>query len=151
MTKFVFRLARVLEFRRLRAQVLRAALERLHAERHALAGREQALVEMRTSEELMVRRPGASLSLVEFDGLERMQSYVRSAQSGLARERAELEGRITAQQAAVVEADRQVGLLEKLESRQQAEWQVLFDRELEELAADSYRSRMHRAAGSGAD
>ena len=42
------------------------------------------------------------------------------------------------------EADRQVGLLEKLESRQKSAWQVLFDKELEELAADSYMSRYHR-------
>lgn len=149
MTKFTFRLARVLEFRRLRAQVLRATLERLHAERIALESREQALLDLRTAEELAIRRPGTSLSVIELSGLGRMQAYVEYAKAGFARERTELERRIHSQQAAVVEADRQVSLLEKLEGRQKAEWQIQFDRELEELAADSYRSRMHRAAGSG--
>jgi hypothetical protein len=144
MTKFRFSLRRVLDYRRLRAHVARAALERLHAEGLELARREQALRALRAEEETAVRMPGTSLSVKELDALDRMQSYFMSAQSEFQRERMSLSQRIAEQQSVVVEADRQVSLLEKLESRRQTEWEGAFNRELEELAADSHRSRQHR-------
>ena len=145
MTKFEFSLRRVLEFRRLHAHVARAALEASQAEREELRGRQRALAELRAAEEAAVREPGTSLSVLRLESHDRMQSYVLVTRERFAREQAQLENRIRAQRAVVVEADRQVGLLEKLEGRQQAHWQGLMDRELEELAADAYRSRAHRA------
>ena len=145
MTKFQFTLRRVLDFRRLRADVARATLDKLHVERQQLLARARSLVAMQTSEETAIRQPGTNLTTTRLDGLDQLQSYVRVAQHRLAQAHAQLEQRIVQQQAQVVEADRQVGLLEKLESRKQKDWQALFEKELEELAADSFTARMHRS------
>ena len=147
---FRFSLRRVLDFRRLRAQVARATLERLQAERQAAETRERELMDFRRAEELAVREPGAHLAIARLDALDRMQDYVAAARRRFAQEAAELDRRTALQRTLVVEADREVGLLEKLEERQLAEWQRSMDRELEDLAADSYRSRQHRLARADA-
>ncbi len=144
MTKFQFTLRRVLEFRRLRADLARAALDRLHVERRQLFAQERSLHVLREDEETAVRVPGQSLTITRLDALDYLQHYVTSAGRRLREAHTQLNLRIGQQQAAVQEADRQVGLLEKLEGRQQADWQVRFSRELEELAADSYMSRLSR-------
>lgn len=146
MTKFQFSLRRVLDFRRLRADVARSALDRLHAERQQLIARERDLLASRNQEEQEVRVPGASLTDTRLDALDQMQAYMAIARPRLAHEHAQLAARIRQQEAAVMEADREVSLLERLEARQRAAWQVLFDKELDELAADSYMSRFHRQA-----
>jgi len=46
--------------------------------------------------------------------------------------------------AVLVEAQRKVRLLEKLHDQKRAQWQADFDREIEELAADSTSSRYAR-------
>ncbi len=99
---------------------------------------------MRAVEEQTVRLPGATLTTTSLAALDQLQSYVKVAQQRLAQGHARLEQRIARQQAQVVEADRQVGLVEKLESRKLAEWQGSLNKELDELAADSYMARMHR-------
>ena len=149
MIRFQFSLRRVLDFRRLRADLARAALDRLHLERQQLLAREQALLESREQEEQAVREPGVSLTVTRLDALDQLQHYVTGARKRFAQQHTELAARIHEQEAAVMQADREVGLLEKLESRQRAGWQLKFDKELEELAADSYMSRFHRQARSG--
>jgi hypothetical protein len=144
LTKFQFNLHRVLEFRRLRAGVARAALDQLQIERQQLFAQARSLAAMRAVEEQTVRLPGATLTTTSLAALDQLQSYVKVAQQRLAQGHARLEQRIARQQAQVVEADRQVGLVEKLESRKLAEWQGSLNKELDELAADSYMARMHR-------
>ena len=148
MTRFQFSLRRVLDFRRLRADVARNALDRLHAERQQLIARERSLYQSRQDEEEAVREPGVSLTNTRLDALDQMQAYVAIARPRFAHEHTQLDERIRQQKAAVMEAEREVGLLEKLEARQRADWQVRFDKELEELAADSYMSRLHRHSHS---
>ncbi len=149
MTKFQFTLGRVLDFRRLRADLAKAALDRLHAERQDLFNQEQALVRMRAAEEGAIRAPGTSLTVTNLDALDHLQSYVALARKRFARQHLELAARIAKQQTEVIDADRQVGLLEKLEARQRAEWKTNFNKELDELAADSYLSRYHRQSKLG--
>jgi len=144
MTKFSFSLRRVLDFRRLRADVARNALDRLHAERQQLLAREHSVYQSRQDEEEAVREPGLSLTNTRLDALDQMQAYVAIARQRCAHEYTQLDERIRQQKAAVMEAEREVGLLEKLEARQRADWQVCFDKKLEELAADSYMSRLYR-------
>ena len=134
----------MLEFRRLRVDVARAALDRLHVERQQLLAREHTLYALRAGEEHAVRQPGTQLTVTRLDALDHLQHYVSAARQRIAREHSQLDQRIAQHQSAVMEAERQVGLLEKLEARQQADWQVLFNKELDELAADSYISRFHR-------
>lgn len=144
MTKFQFSLRRVLDFRHLRVDVERAALDRLRLEQQQLLDQERALLEDRNREEWEVRAPGAALTMARLESLDQMQAYVTVARRRFAEEHAELAARIRQQEDVVLEAEREVGLLEKLEARQRAEWQGRFDKELEGLAADSYLSRYHR-------
>ena len=134
----------MLDFRRLKVDVARAALDRLHAERQQLLARERTLYTLRADEETAVRLPGTQLTVTRLDALDHLQHYVTAARQRFAVEHSQLEQRIAQQQTAVMEAEREVGLLEKLEARQLADWQVLFDKELDELAADSYMSRLQR-------
>ncbi len=134
----------MLDFRRLRVDVARAGLDRLHGERQQLLAQEQALHVLRTEEETAVRQPGTSLTVTRLDALDHLQHYVTAARQRFSQQHTQLNQRIAQQQTAVMDAERQVGLLEKLETRQRADWQVLFNRELDELAADSYLSRYHR-------
>ena len=134
----------MLDYRRLKVDVARAALDRLHAERQQLLARERTLYTLRDDEETAVRLPGTQLTVTRLDALDHLQHYVTAARQRFAVEHSQLEQRIAQQQTAVMEAEREVGLLEKLEARQLADWQVLFNKELDELAADSYMSRFHR-------
>ena len=134
----------MLDFRRLKVDVARATLDRLHAERQQLVARERALYALRADEETAVRQPGTNLTVMRLDALDHLQHYVTAARQRFAVEHSQLDQRIVQQQTAVMVAEREVGLLEKLEARQQADWHVLFNKELDELAADSYMSRLHR-------
>ncbi|MBY0504929.1 MAG: hypothetical protein K2X03_13540 [Bryobacteraceae bacterium] len=149
MTKFAFRLHRVLDFRRLRATLARNALDQIEADRQRLFAHERAIHASRQQEELAIREPGVSLGATRLDALDQMQAYTAIARQRFAQEHIELDRRMQAQRRAVLEAERQVGLLEKLEARQRAGWQVRFDQELDELAADSYLSRFHRESTQG--
>ena len=134
----------MLDYRRLKVDVARTALDRLHAERQQLLARERTLYTLRDDEETAVRLPGTQLTVTRLDALDHLQHYVTAARQRFAVEHSQLEQRMAQQQTAVMEAEREVGLLEKLEARQLADWQVLFNKELDELAADSYMSRLHR-------
>ncbi len=134
----------MLDFRRLKVDVARAALDRFYAERQQLLDRERTLYALRTDEETAVRLPGTQLTVARLDALDHLQHYVIAAGQRFALEHSQLEQRIAQQRTSVMEAEREVGLLLKLEARQQADWQVLFNKELDELAADSYMSRLHR-------
>jgi hypothetical protein len=62
----------------------------------------------------------------------------------LALQRIECERQLAAQRQKVLEAQRQCRLLEKLEQRRHAEWLREADRELENLAAESFLSLWNR-------
>jgi hypothetical protein len=64
----------------------------------------------------------------------------------LARRRAECEKQLAAQRQKVLEAQRQCRLLEKLEQRRHAEWRRAADKEVEDLAAESFLARWSRKA-----
>jgi hypothetical protein len=64
----------------------------------------------------------------------------------LARRRAEGEKQLAAQRQKVLEAQRQCRLLEKLEQRRHAEWRRAADKEVEDLAAESFLARWSRRA-----
>jgi hypothetical protein len=60
----------------------------------------------------------------------------------------ECQKELAARQAAVLEARRRYRLLERLKDRRWAEWQSAADRELDELAADSYLAQWARRQAS---
>lgn len=58
---------------------------------------------------------------------------------------AQLQAQIASQRAKLAEARRRSELLERLRERRLAEWNAAFALELDELAADAHRARLHAA------
>lgn len=138
MKRFEFTLERVLEFRRLQASTERARLDEILAQRAPLVVAQERLSE----EGRAVLRYGAKLP-VEFSARDNYSQFVRRQQERLEAQMVEIDKRAAAQRTKVMEAERRCDLLEKLKQRRQTEWTVAADRELEELAADSFRARLH--------
>jgi len=66
----------------------------------------------------------------------------------LAGRRAVCERQLSEQRQKTLEAQRQCRLLEKLETRRRAEWQRQADREIEDLAAESYLALWNRRSSA---
>lgn len=137
MKRFQFRLDRVLEIRRIQARMEEEALHRLHAARAALEER--------------LRHAGQEISASFHAPLEQ-QRHAADYRRFLADQARRIEGdlvqlqaRIAAQQAKLAEAERRCRLLTRLRERHLAEWNAAFARELDELAADAHRARLHAA------
>ncbi|SPE29220.1 conserved hypothetical protein [Candidatus Sulfopaludibacter sp. SbA3] len=64
--------------------------------------------------------------------------HVKMQERAIAARRAERQKLLEAQQAAMLEARRRCRLLERLKERRRAEWQAASDREVEEVAAESF-------------
>ena len=69
---------------------------------------------------------------------------VRMEEKNLAARRGEYERKLAVRQAAMLEARRRCRLLERLRERRLSEWQAAADRELEELAAETFLSQWNR-------
>ena len=69
---------------------------------------------------------------------------VKVRERDLAAKRVECQKELAARQAALLEARRRCRLLERLKERRWAEWQLARDRDLEELASDSYLAQWTR-------
>ena len=110
-----------------------AHLDRTRTELEAIGQRTE--VEVRTFHPLA----GGDLRAL---GSFRLQ--VKTQQQNLALQRAECQKEVAVRQAAMLEARRRWRLLERLKERRQAEWQSANDKELEELAADSYLAQWNR-------
>ena len=145
MTTFHFRLQRVLEFRQTQFQLAESECQHAAARLRSVQAQQAALAARRWE----TRKAFANLPVVAGGDIAPLpiwyQWTVRAGDRLVAQERAasaELQKRRTA----LVEAQRRVRLLEKLRDTRLAEWQAAFDRELEELAADSANSRFLRDA-----
>jgi flagellar biosynthesis chaperone FliJ len=143
MTTFRFRLQRVLDFRRTQFQVAESECQRAAAKLHAIQAQQAALASRRSQ----TRTAFAQLPEVWADKTtDHLVRLERAAAQELQKRRD-----------ALVEAQRKVRLLEKLHDHRKAQWQSDFDRETEELAADSFRparpsprSLSHPSTGSAA-
>ncbi len=143
MTAFRFPLAKVLEWRRAQLQAARGRFQRqaamvagLDAERAALeAAADRAQMEVRRAEFLR----GSDLEAL--DGFGR-HVRTRTAKIAAAREKAQSE--LEAGEKEMLEAQRRVRLLERLEQRRREDWRAAVDRELEEIAAESHLARLAR-------
>jgi flagellar export protein FliJ len=143
MTTFQFRLQRVLDWRLTQLGLAEARVEQQLA---ALAGIDKACAELATTgqrTEIEVRQfqplDGADLSAL---GSFRLANKVRGGE--LAAKRVELQKELAARQTVLLEARRRCRLLERLKERRLTEWQSAADRELDELAADSYLAQWAR-------
>jgi flagellar biosynthesis chaperone FliJ len=69
---------------------------------------------------------------------------VQSKEKDLAQRRVEGEKKLEECRNAMLEARRRCRLLEKLKERRKADWTVALNRELEELASESYLAQWNR-------
>jgi hypothetical protein len=141
--RFRFPLERVERIRQLQAEVERARLEQLVQEQARLDATERHLLSQRDA---MVQSTAHAVALTgsDLNWLDDFQFYVRREQMRLGQMRVALRPRIAAQFQKRFEAERQVKLLGRLRSKQQAAWTAAEVKELQELAEDSHQSRLAR-------
>lgn len=143
MTTFQFPLEKALGWRRTQLQLAEARVEQQVA---ALAAIDRAEADLRSTAhqaELEVRRlpeiVGNDLSAL---GSFRLSVHVRGRQ--FAAKRVECQKELSTRQTAVLEARRRCRLLERLKDRRWEEWHAASEKELDELAADSYLAQWAR-------
>jgi hypothetical protein len=147
MKAFHFPLERVLSLRRTQLELEDARFRQSAA---ALAAIDRARAELgaaAVAADLEVRS-AASIAGADLAALDEFHRHVRSQEQMLAGRRAERARELAAQQAAMLEARRRYRLLERLRERRLAEWKTENDRELEQVAAESYLARWGRVQSS---
>jgi flagellar export protein FliJ len=137
MTTFRFPLKRVLDWRRTQLELEEARYKRQAA---VLAELDRARAEIEAEgirAEVQVREwnPIAGRDL---EALSTFRVRVKSREAQLAAQRADCAKKLAEQRQAMLEARRRCKLLERLEERKLAEWRATRNRELDELAAESY-------------
>jgi hypothetical protein len=140
MKAFRFPLDKVLAWRRTQLDLEDARFRQCVA---ALVAFDRARAELEASAvaaDLEVRR-SASIAGADLAALDEFHRHVRSEEQILAGRRAERVRELAAQEAAMLEARRRCRLMERLRERRLAEWKVENDRELEQVAAESYLAR----------
>lgn len=139
MTSFQFNLRKVLQWREIELELAEARFKQQAA---AVAELDRARAELEASgirAEVVVRQwsPVAGRDVAALGGY---RLLVKMQEGEIAVRRAEGQKTLAAQEAAMLEARRRCRLLERLKERRRAEWQAASDRELEELAAESFLS-----------
>ena len=143
MKRFEFRLKRVLELRRQQSELEKGKLQSLKSTSERLDQYRAATTKRIEDARTFVEQSEATMS-EDLSALSTFESHMRRAITTIGRQREQLDRQITEQRDRVVEAERKVKLLEKLEARQLSGWTICRDKELEELAADSYLARLTR-------
>ena len=139
MKRFQFRLERVLEIRRMQARLEEEALQKLQAAKTALLDRLANLErENAVSFTLPLEQQRDAAAYRRFLAIQARRVHGDLSQ---------LEAQIAAQQAKLAEAERRCELLDRLRDRRLAEWNAAFSLELDELAADAHRARLHALRG----
>ncbi len=145
MKRFRFRLESVLRWRQTLASIEEDKLRKLYG---GLRDLERSRSEM---ENLRRRLPAELAARSGLTGAEltALDSYLRrlaAVEQDLRERKARIEQEIQVQRQAVVEAHRQVRLLERLRARRLAEWEAELVRETERVAADNYLARWRRGS-----
>ena len=143
MTTFQFPLQKALDWRRTQLTLAEARVQQQLA---ALAAIDRARAELdamgqRTEVEV---RQFAPLEGGHLGALGTFRLAIRARRRDLAGKRAECQKELAVRQSGVVEARRRCRLLERLKERRWAEWHKAAERELDELAADSYLAQWAR-------
>jgi flagellar export protein FliJ len=144
MKAFEFRLERILEFRKEQAELERGRLQQILLQIQLLETEAEALA-VRSSEERDRVIAGEGLTGHDLASLSNYKRHVQRRSTELSRAQQVLAAQSQRQRVNVMESERKVRLLEKLKDRRLTSWKSACDRELEELAADSYLARL--AAG----
>lgn len=141
MKRFEFRLHRVLDLRRQHADAERAQLENLATAAERLAAEMRSLD--RELEEVRSHvRHAPSAAGEDYLALSHFERHIDRRTASVENRRKEVLQQIEKQRAVVLEADRKVKLLQKLEARHRSEWVAAHDKELDALAAESHLARL---------
>lgn len=139
MKRFQFRLERVLEIRRMQARLEQEALHKLQTAKTGLMDR------LATGER--ERATSFTVPIEQQRDAAAYRRFLAGQAKRLQGDLAQLNAQIAAQQAKLAEAERRCELLDRLRGRRLAEWNAAFSLELDELAADAHRARLHAARG----
>ncbi len=140
MNAFHFPLEKVLDWRRGELELAELKFQQLAA---AVTAADKALAELETAgirAEILVR-DWSQVCGRDLAALGSFRLHVRKKNAELAARRAECAERLEAGRSAMLEARRRARLLERLKERRFETWRLARDKELEELAAESYLSR----------
>ncbi len=147
MKSFEFPLEKVLELRRQQLKTEEAQFRR-HLRELADIDRRRAEFEAAGAAAEQQVRGWNPLVGRELHALGSFRLHTRQQELDLARPRSECQQRIAAQQKAMLEARRRVRLLERIKERRLTEWQAECDREIEQMASESYLSGWVRRGGA---
>jgi hypothetical protein len=143
MKSFRFPLEKVLEWRRKQLE-LEEARYRQQAGAVAALDRERAETEAAgIRAEIQVRQWG-SVAGSDLAALDRFRLRVKNDEARIARDRAEAAKELAVRQESMLQARRRATLLERLRERRLKEWEAARDRELDEIAAESFLARWNR-------
>jgi hypothetical protein len=143
MKTFHFPLERALEWRRTQLDVEEAKFK---LETAALAELDRLRAELEASgikTELQVREWDPVMGR-DLAALGDFRLRVQAREAEIALERAAQVRKLAAQEAAMLEARRRCRLLERLKERRGGEWRMAENREVDELASESYIARWNR-------
>ena len=143
MTNFRFSLQRVLEWRRTQLELEELEYRRQMA---AVADLDHCQAEVqesgRTAERLV--RAWNPLAGGELEALGDFRLHVKRRERELAASREEHHKRMERQHTQLLEARRRLRLLERLKERRWEEWRSAGEKELQDLAGESYLARWRR-------
>ena len=143
MKAFQFPLQRALDWRRTQLEVAQARVQQQLAALTAIDNARAELGSQGQRVEWEVRQFG-QLQGGDLSALGEYRLNLKARARQLAGERVECQKELAARQNTMTEARRRCRLLERLKARRLAEWQSAADRELDELAADSYLAQWAR-------
>lgn len=142
MKRFDFPLETALKWRRSQLEMAEATLRKLIGDRALAANQLLALHQSTLEERTAVQ--SAKADAAERQSLAEYIRWAKNRKTKIEMQVLELDRQIAAQRVEVERCRRNCELLEKLKARKRSEWQAGADREVEQLAADSYLSRLAR-------
>ncbi|HLK68539.1 MAG TPA: hypothetical protein VKU19_34135 [Bryobacteraceae bacterium] len=143
MNSFRFPLQKALDWRRIQAELQE---ERFRQQTAALEGIDHACAQVTAAgnaaeQQVRVWNPVAGGELAALGGY---RLHVKLQETEMAVTRSECRKELTKRESVMLEARRQLRLLEHLKERRLAEWTKARDKELEELASDVYLAKWKR-------
>lgn len=143
MKAFRFPLEKVLGWRHLQMRAEEDKLAVLQEQMEALNRRADALATAElNAKQNVLNSPEVQGS--DLHALTAFQDRLNKERTVLAAEKAQCERRITVQRARLLKAQKDYRVLEKLRERRQDAWTYLYNREIENAAADAHLSKLIR-------
>jgi hypothetical protein len=143
MPGFVFRLQRVLQWRRTTLTLEQSRLENLRAQERAVETARRDLIDNRLRQQRQVAEASAVTGR-DLADLEAFRAWAAREEAALAARAAALQRALAEQAARVFSADRDVRLVERLKERRREAWTAEEERRIEEMANESATSEWRR-------